>query len=53
MFVTASLCFFSLGPAIIIDKTSTIVVENECEAEITEFGDIKITIGKHAMKKVG
>ncbi|GAB6023455.1 hypothetical protein CHUAL_008235 [Chamberlinius hualienensis] len=33
------------GPAIIINKTSTILVEPDCSAEITVHGDVKITIG--------
>ncbi|KAK7474011.1 hypothetical protein BaRGS_00034721 [Batillaria attramentaria] len=33
------------GPAIIIDKNSTILVEPGCEAEITQYGDISITVG--------
>ena len=40
------------GPAIIIDQSSTILVENECEAIITENGDVKINIGKGERKAV-
>lgn len=36
------------GPAIIIDKNSTILVEANCEATITKYGDIQIKI--HASK---
>ena len=41
------------GPAIIIDASSTMLVENECEALINENGDIRITIGTHETKRVG
>ncbi len=40
------------GPAIIIHDTSTIVVEPGCTAEITRFGDIRITVGNIARKEV-
>ncbi|KAG6451501.1 hypothetical protein O3G_MSEX007201 [Manduca sexta] len=40
------------GPAIIMDSLSTILVEPDCRAEITKFGDIKITIGSGQAKKV-
>uniref|UniRef100_A0A8D3DEN4 5-oxoprolinase, ATP-hydrolysing n=1 Tax=Scophthalmus maximus TaxID=52904 RepID=A0A8D3DEN4_SCOMX len=33
------------GPAIIIDKNSTILVEPCCEARLTEGGDVCITVG--------
>ncbi|KAF3703507.1 5-oxoprolinase [Channa argus] len=33
------------GPAIIIDKNSTILVEPCCEAHLTEGGDVCITVG--------
>ena len=33
------------GPAIIIDKLSTVVIEPYCTAHITTEGDIKIIIG--------
>lgn len=32
------------GPAIIINDTSTIVVEPDCAARITEFGDVEIEV---------
>jgi 5-oxoprolinase (ATP-hydrolysing) len=41
------------GPAIIIDNTNTIVIENDCTALITENGDTRITIGSEGPKKVG
>lgn len=41
------------GPAIIIDKTNTIVVENDCSALITENGDIQIEIGDQTCEKIG
>ncbi|XP_077975283.1 5-oxoprolinase-like isoform X1 [Styela clava] len=40
------------GPAIIIDKNSTILVEPDCTAVITDEGDICITIGDGIHKKV-
>lgn len=40
------------GPAIIMDSLSTILVEPDCRAEITKFGDICITIGSGQPKKV-
>ncbi|CAG9792777.1 unnamed protein product [Diatraea saccharalis] len=40
------------GPAIIMDSLSTILVEPDCRAEITKFGDIRITIGSGKPKKV-
>ncbi|XP_072948342.1 5-oxoprolinase [Epargyreus clarus] len=33
------------GPAIIMDKLSTILVEPGCTANITKYGDVKITVG--------
>jgi 5-oxoprolinase (ATP-hydrolysing) len=33
------------GPAIIIDNHSTILVEPECKADITQHGDVIITVG--------
>lgn len=35
------------GPAIIIDKNSTILVEPHCEASITKHGDISIKVSIH------
>ncbi|RVE51001.1 hypothetical protein evm_004292 [Chilo suppressalis] len=40
------------GPAIIMDSLSTILVEPDCRAEITKFGDIRITIGSGKPKAV-
>ncbi|XP_063833705.1 5-oxoprolinase [Ostrinia nubilalis] len=40
------------GPAIIMDSLSTILVEPNCRAEITKYGDIRITIGSGKPKKV-
>ncbi|XP_022818304.1 5-oxoprolinase [Spodoptera litura] len=40
------------GPAIIMDGLSTIVVEPDCRAEITELGDIRIVIGIGAPKRI-
>lgn len=40
------------GPAVIIDKLSTIVVEPNCEAVITKKGDIIVSIGGDSLQKV-
>jgi 5-oxoprolinase (ATP-hydrolysing) len=34
------------GPAIIIDSSSTIIIDPDCVAEITEFGDVEIKTPK-------
>ncbi|XP_051872774.1 5-oxoprolinase isoform X2 [Pristis pectinata] len=41
------------GPAIIIDKNSTILIEPDCVAVITQYGDIKITVGSGKVQAVG
>ncbi|NXD87695.1 OPLA oxoprolinase, partial [Halcyon senegalensis] len=41
------------GPAIIIDKNSTIVVEPGCTASLTRFGDVRIAVGSGAPRPVG
>ncbi|XP_003387513.1 PREDICTED: 5-oxoprolinase [Amphimedon queenslandica] len=41
------------GPAIIIDKLSTILVETNCLAGITEFGDINMSIGRQEQSSIG
>lgn len=41
------------GPAIIMDKLSTILIEPNCAAAITKRGDIKITIGSGKIKEIG
>lgn len=41
------------GPAIIMDQLSTILVEPDCTATITKYGDTKITIGSGIVKKIG
>ncbi|KAK0174591.1 hypothetical protein PV327_010349 [Microctonus hyperodae] len=40
------------GPAIIMDSLSTIIVEPNCSAFITEFGDVRITIGEGARTEI-
>ncbi|KAL0812063.1 hypothetical protein ABMA28_009453, partial [Loxostege sticticalis] len=40
------------GPAIIMDSLSTVLVEPDCRADITKYGDISITIGSGKPKKV-
>jgi N-methylhydantoinase A/oxoprolinase/acetone carboxylase beta subunit len=34
------------GPAIILNKTSTIVVEPNCHAEIDDYGSVIIIVGE-------
>lgn len=41
------------GPAIIMDQLSTILVEPQCTAVVTTYGDIKITIGTGKIKTIG
>lgn len=41
------------GPAIIMDNLSTILVEPDCTAFITKFGDVKISIGTGKIKEIG
>ncbi|CAH0596910.1 unnamed protein product [Chrysodeixis includens] len=40
------------GPAIIMDSLSTILVEPDCRAEISTYGDIRIVIGSGQPKRV-
>lgn len=42
-----------VGPAIIMDKLSTILVEPDCKAIITRKGDIKIEVGSGKLTKIG
>ena len=39
------------GPAIILNQTSTILVEPGCEAYIDDFGNVEITIGDNLANK--
>ncbi|XP_067872121.1 5-oxoprolinase isoform X2 [Heterodontus francisci] len=41
------------GPAIIIDKNSTILIEPDCAAGITQQGDIKISVGSGKAQSIG
>ncbi|XP_053571428.1 5-oxoprolinase isoform X2 [Bombina bombina] len=41
------------GPAIIIDKNSTILVEPDCTAAITDYGDIRISVGSGRLRVIG
>lgn len=41
------------GPAIIMDKLSTILVEPDCIAAVTKTGNLEITIGTGMVKQVG
>ena len=41
------------GPAIIIHDTATILVEPDCRATITRFGDVEIQVGAKDYKKLG
>uniref|UniRef100_UPI00398E6E08 5-oxoprolinase isoform X2 n=1 Tax=Pristiophorus japonicus TaxID=55135 RepID=UPI00398E6E08 len=42
-----------VGPAIIIDKNSTILIEPDCAASITQHGDINITVGSGKAHSIG
>ena len=41
------------GPSMLIQQTSTIIIEPQCSASITEFGDVRIQVGSAAKKKIG
>ncbi|XP_032466557.1 5-oxoprolinase isoform X4 [Phocoena sinus] len=41
------------GPCLLIDSNSTILVEPACQAEVTETGDIRISVGAEAPGTVG
>lgn len=41
------------GPAIIIDKNSTIIVEPNCSAEVSRHGDVRIKVSSSNRKVVG
>jgi 5-oxoprolinase (ATP-hydrolysing) len=41
------------GPAIIIHDTSTIVVEPDCHAAITSYGDVEIIVGGGERRRIG
>ncbi|KAJ1519393.1 hypothetical protein ONE63_004685 [Megalurothrips usitatus] len=41
------------GPAIIMDKLSTILVEPDCVAVVTKTGNLEITIGTGLVNKIG
>ena len=41
------------GPAIIMDRLSTVLVEPGCEAAITDNGDVRITVGSANARAVG
>ncbi len=41
------------GPAIIMQDTSTILVEPDCRAAITDYGDVEITVGAGVAEVVG
>jgi len=34
------------GPAMIIDQTSTLLIEPDCEAQITKYGDVEVYVGR-------
>ncbi|MCH2295035.1 MAG: hydantoinase B/oxoprolinase family protein [SAR324 cluster bacterium] len=40
------------GPSILIQQTSTIIIEPQCTASITDFGDIHIQVGSSSKKKI-
>ncbi|QPJ66587.1 MAG: 5-oxoprolinase [Candidatus Nitrohelix vancouverensis] len=41
------------GPAIILQESSTILIEPLCRCRVTEYGDLKITVPLHAPEAVG
>ncbi|XP_063777232.1 5-oxoprolinase isoform X1 [Pseudophryne corroboree] len=41
------------GPAIIIDKNSTILVEPDCTASITDYGDVQVVVGSGRQQVIG
>ncbi len=41
------------GPAILMQDTSTILVEPGCRAEVTEFGDVLIHVESRSIRQVG
>ncbi|MEC7216097.1 MAG: hydantoinase B/oxoprolinase family protein, partial [SAR324 cluster bacterium] len=41
------------GPSILIQQTSTIIIEPQCTASITDFGDILIQVGSATKMKIG
>uniref|UniRef100_A0A4W2FE31 5-oxoprolinase, ATP-hydrolysing n=1 Tax=Bos indicus x Bos taurus TaxID=30522 RepID=A0A4W2FE31_BOBOX len=41
------------GPCLIIDSNSTILVEPGCQADVTETGDIRISVGAETASVVG
>jgi 5-oxoprolinase (ATP-hydrolysing) len=41
------------GPAIIIHDTSTIVLEPDCRALVTPYGDVEITVGSGQYRPIG
>ncbi|KAJ8975776.1 hypothetical protein NQ317_008286 [Molorchus minor] len=41
------------GPVVIMDQLSTILVEPDCTAVITAYGDIRITVGSGRIKEIG
>ena len=41
------------GPAIVMQNTSTILVEPECTAEITEYGDVVLSVETKTFKEIG
>ena len=42
-----------IGPAIILNQTSTFVIEFDCTANITSNGDVEIVIGSSEKKSIG
>ena len=41
------------GPAILIQDTSTILIEPGCSSEITQYGDIVITVATKSYMEIG
>ncbi|XP_038616389.1 5-oxoprolinase isoform X1 [Tachyglossus aculeatus] len=42
-----------LGPCLIIDNNSTVLVEPGCQVAVTEGGDLRIAVGTKALRSVG
>jgi 5-oxoprolinase (ATP-hydrolysing) len=42
-----------VGPAIIIDNTTSTVIEPGCVAVITDYGDIRITVNQTVKREIG
>ncbi|CAI7991083.1 5-oxoprolinase [Geodia barretti] len=41
------------GPAVLVDESSTILVEPGCTARITQYGDVEIMVGQDIKRDLG